>query len=239
MEAALRRAAAAAARLPWAPRAVAAAPRWAAAGAGGAAAAWAAPVGARGAAAAASGSGSGGGGGATLSGVAKARLAKAKRSAKAKPVAALVRVRPGPRFHVEEAVRILRATTTHGTPFDQTIDLLVQLGIDPRKTNMPVRGVAALPHGTGKTVAIAVFARGDKAAEARAAGATLVGAEDLVDRIAKGELGFDRAIATPDMMPLVGKVARVRERTRGWWGVVGVGWGGVGGRRGWAGAGAG
>lgn len=86
----------------------------------------------------------------------------------------------------------------------------MQLGIDPRKATQNVRGVAQLPFGTGKPVRIAVFARGDKAEEARAAGAALVGAEDLVEAISKGELNFTKTIATPDVMPLVGKVARVR-----------------------------
>jgi large subunit ribosomal protein L1 len=93
--------------------------------------------------------------------------------------------------------------------FDETIELQVQLGIDPRKPNQNVRGVAQLPHGSGKSVSIAVFARGEKADEARRAGATLVGAEDLVDKISKGEISFNKTIATPDMMPLVGKVARI------------------------------
>ena len=93
--------------------------------------------------------------------------------------------------------------------FDETIELQVQLGIDPRKPNQNVRGVAQLPHGSGKAVSIAVFAKGEKAEEARRAGATLVGAEDLVEKISKGEISFNKTIATPDMMPLVGKVARI------------------------------
>ena len=94
--------------------------------------------------------------------------------------------------------------------FDATVSLQVQLGVDPRRASSnAVRGVAALPHGTGRRVVVAVFARGERAEEARRAGAQLVGAEDLVERVAKGEVGFTRAIATPDMMPLVGRVARV------------------------------
>lgn len=94
--------------------------------------------------------------------------------------------------------------------YDETIDVQVQLGVDPRKPNQNIRGVAQLPYGTGKTVEVMVFAKGEKAEEARRAGATLVGAEDLVEKISKGEvsLNVDRTIATPDMMPLVGKVAR-------------------------------
>jgi large subunit ribosomal protein L1 len=85
----------------------------------------------------------------------------------------------------------------------------VQLGVDPRKPNQSVRGVVSLPHGTGKVVRVAVFARGPKAEEAKAAGATIVGAEDLVELVQSGQLDFDRCIATPDMMALVGRVARV------------------------------
>jgi hypothetical protein len=154
---------------------------------------------------------------ATLSTSAKAKAEKAKRQEKKKTVAQLVRVRQGPTFHLDEAVRILKAAGVG--PADQTVDLQIQLGIDPRKTNVVVRGVATLPHGTGKSVVVAVFARGDKAEEARKAGAQFVGAEDLVERINKGELSFNRTIATPDVMPLVGRVARVR----GVWG-----WGGGG-----------
>ena len=116
-------------------------------------------------------------------------------------------MRSGPTFHPDEAIRISRAAAR--ATFDETIEVQVQLGIDPRKANQNVRGVAQLPFGTGKPVRIAVFARGEKAEEARAAGASIVGAEDLVDAIAKGELNFTKTIATPDVMPLIGKVARV------------------------------
>ena len=84
------------------------------------------------------------------------------------------------------------------------------LGVDPRKPNQNVRGVAKLPYGTGKRIQVAVFAKGDKAEEAKNAGAHIVGAEDLVEQIQDGRLNFNRCIATPDMMPLVGRVARVR-----------------------------
>lgn len=93
--------------------------------------------------------------------------------------------------------------------FDETIDIAVQLGVDPRKPNQSVRGVVSLPNGTGKEVRIAVFARGPKAEEAIAAGATIVGAEDLIEQVLSGNLEFDRCIATPDVMPLVGRVARI------------------------------
>lgn len=146
--------------------------------------------------------------GGSISGTQKAKLEKARRAAKKKNPSQLVQVRSGPTFHLEEAIRIVRAT---GSPssFPSTVNLQVQLGIDPRKTEQAVRGTAALPHGTGKRVVVAVFARGEKAAEARAAGATMVGDVDLAERVAKGELGFTKAIATPDMMPTVGKVARI------------------------------
>nr|CCA23455.1 50S ribosomal protein L1 putative [Albugo laibachii Nc14] len=93
--------------------------------------------------------------------------------------------------------------------FDETVELAVQLGVDPRKPNQNVRGVVSLPFGTGKPVRVAVFARGTKAEEARSAGASIVGAEDLIEIVQSGKLEFDRCIATPDMMSLVGRVARI------------------------------
>lgn len=91
----------------------------------------------------------------------------------------------------------------------QTVDISLQLGVDPRKSHENVRGVVNLPYGTGKSVRVAVFARGDAAEAARQAGADIVGSDELVESIQKGELNFDKAIATPDMMQLVGKVARI------------------------------
>ncbi|KAF0717627.1 Aste57867_2190 [Aphanomyces stellatus] len=93
--------------------------------------------------------------------------------------------------------------------FDETVDIVVELGVDPRKPNQSVRGVVTLPNGTGKVVRVAVFAKGEKAEEAKAAGASIVGAEDLLADIQAGKLDFDRCVATPDMMALVGRVARV------------------------------
>ena len=145
---------------------------------------------------------------ATLSGTAKSKLEKARRQIRKKSASQLVRVRSGPLFHLEEAIRLVRATGRAGAA-PPSVNLQVQLGIDPRKTEQAVRGVAALPHGTGKRVVVAVFARGEKAEEARRAGAALVGDADLAERVAKGELGFTKAIATPDMMPVVGRVARI------------------------------
>ena len=92
---------------------------------------------------------------------------------------------------------------------DRTIDVAINLGVDPKHADQMIRGVCALPHGTGKTVRVAVLAQGEKADEAKAAGADIVGAENLVDSILSGKIDFDRCIATPDMMGLAGRVARV------------------------------
>ena len=93
--------------------------------------------------------------------------------------------------------------------FDETVEIAVQLGVDPRHADQMVRGVVGLPNGTGKSVRVAVFARGPKAEEAQAAGADIVGAEDLMEAIQGGNLDFDRCIATPDMMPIVGRLGKI------------------------------
>ena len=93
--------------------------------------------------------------------------------------------------------------------FDETIEIAMNLGVDPRHADQMVRGVVALPNGTGRSVRVAVFARGAKADEARAAGADVVGAEDLVEKVQGGTIDFDRCIATPDLMPLVGRLGKV------------------------------
>lgn len=93
--------------------------------------------------------------------------------------------------------------------FDETVEVAINLGVDPRHADQMVRGVCILPNGTGKTVKVAVFARGDKAEEAKAAGADIVGAEELVAEVQSGKIEFDRCIATPDMMPLVGRLGKV------------------------------
>ncbi|MBS9720336.1 50S ribosomal protein L1 [Tianweitania sp. BSSL-BM11] len=110
-------------------------------------------------------------------------------------------------YDVAEAVKLLKERAT--AKFDETIEIAMNLGVDPRHADQMVRGVVNLPNGTGRTVRVAVFARGDKAEEARAAGADIVGAEDLVETVQKGEIDFDRCIATPDMMPLVGRLGKV------------------------------
>jgi large subunit ribosomal protein L1 len=116
-------------------------------------------------------------------------------------------IEPGRHYDLDAAVDLLKASAT--AKFDETIEVSLNLGVDPRHADQMVRGTANLPHGTGKTIRVAVFARGDKAEEATAAGADIVGAEDLAERIQGGELDFDRCIATPDMMPIVGRLGRV------------------------------
>jgi len=106
-----------------------------------------------------------------------------------------------------EALRLLRELPV--AKFDETVELAFRLGVDPRKADQMVRGTVSLPHGTGKSVRVAAFATGDKAREAQEAGADVVGGEDLVDRVMKGFIEFDAAVATPDVMSLVGKAGRV------------------------------
>ncbi len=108
---------------------------------------------------------------------------------------------------VEEAVALIKANSS--TKFDETVEIAMNLGVDPRHADQMVRGVVGLPNGTGKTVRVAVFARGPKADEAKAAGADIVGAEDLMETIQGGTIEFDRCIATPDMMPIVGRLGKI------------------------------
>jgi large subunit ribosomal protein L1 len=105
-----------------------------------------------------------------------------------------------------EAVETVKKNAT--AKFDETVEISMNLGVDPRHADQMVRGVVSLPNGTGRSVRVAVFAKDDKAEEARAAGAEIVGAEDLVEQIQNGEMDFDRVIATPDMMPLVGRLGK-------------------------------
>lgn len=108
---------------------------------------------------------------------------------------------------VEEAVSLVKANAS--AKFDETVEIAMCLGVDPRHADQMVRGVVSLPNGTGKSVRVAVFARGPKADEAKAAGADIVGAEDLMETVQGGTIEFDRCIATPDMMPIVGRLGKV------------------------------
>lgn len=110
-------------------------------------------------------------------------------------------------YNLDEAVSLLKKNAT--AKFDETIEIAMNLGVDPRHADQMVRGVCNLPSGSGRTVRVAVFARDEKAKEAEAAGAEIVGAEELVAEIQKGKSDFDRVIATPDMMPLVGRLGKV------------------------------
>ncbi|GLT09049.1 50S ribosomal protein L1 [Sulfitobacter sp. PR48] len=108
---------------------------------------------------------------------------------------------------VEEAVALIKSNSK--VKFDETMEIALNLGVDPRHADQMVRGVVGLPNGTGKTMRVAVFARGPKAEEAQAAGADIVGAEDLMETVQSGKIEFDRCIATPDMMPIVGRLGKV------------------------------
>jgi len=110
-------------------------------------------------------------------------------------------------YPLEEAIKLIKERAK--AKFDETIEIAMNLGVDPRHADQMVRGVVNLPNGTGRTQRVAVFARGAKADEARAAGADVVGAEDLVEKVQGGEINFDRCIATPDLMPLVGRLGKV------------------------------
>ena len=110
-------------------------------------------------------------------------------------------------YPLAEAIKMVKERAT--SKFDETIEISINLGVDPRHADQMVRGVVTLPNGTGRTLRVGVFARGAKADEARAAGADVVGAEDLVERVQGGNIDFDRCIATPDMMPLVGRLGKV------------------------------
>ncbi|SHL62100.1 LSU ribosomal protein L1P [Roseovarius marisflavi] len=108
---------------------------------------------------------------------------------------------------VEDAIALVKDNAT--AKFDETVEISMNLGVDPRHADQMVRGVVGLPNGTGKDVRVAVFARGPKAEEAQAAGADIVGAEDLMEIVQSGKIDFDRCIATPDMMPVVGRLGKV------------------------------
>ncbi len=114
---------------------------------------------------------------------------------------------PSKSMPLDEAVAFVKKNAS--AKFDETVEIAMNLGIDPRHADQNVRGVVNLPHGTGKTLRVAVFARDKKADEARAAGADVVGADDLAEQVQAGQIDFDRAIATPDMMALVGRLGKV------------------------------
>jgi large subunit ribosomal protein L1 len=129
----------------------------------------------------------------------------AKISKRAKAARAAVEGQPV--LPLDAAVALVKANAT--AKFDETVEVALNLGVDPRHADQMVRGVVTLPNGTGKTVRVAVFARGPKADEATAAGADIVGAEDLMETIQSGKIEFDRCIATPDLMPLVGRLGKI------------------------------
>jgi len=124
-----------------------------------------------------------------------------------KRMKACLEVTPKEAVNLNEAVKALLAQP--GAKFDESVDVAIKLGVDPRHAEQMVRGSIALPNGTGKTARVAVFAKGPKADEAKAAGADIVGADDLVEKVQEGFMDFDRVVATPDMMAQVGRLGRV------------------------------
>src|SRR5712675_1138127 len=110
-------------------------------------------------------------------------------------------------YPIADAIKMVKERAK--SKFDETVEIAINLGVDPRHADQMVRGVVTLPNGTGRTLRVGVFARGAKAEEAKAAGADVVGAEDLVEKVQGGAIDFDRCIATPDMMPLVGRLGKV------------------------------
>ena len=129
---------------------------------------------------------------------------KEKKPRHTKNLAELKKIAP---MNIHLAVDYLRERTW--AAFDETVDIAVNLGVDPRKPNQAIKGVAKLPHGTGKIVRVCVFASGADAQAALEAGADVVGAEDVVERVQKGDMPFDTVIATPEMMPMVGKIGKI------------------------------
>ncbi len=121
--------------------------------------------------------------------------------------AAMAKIDPAKPYTFEEAISVLK--TMPGTKFDESVDLSFRLGVDPKHADQMVRGAVVLPHGIGKTVRVAVFAKGEKEREAREAGADVIGAEDLVEKVQGGFMEFDTAIATPDLMGQVGRLGKV------------------------------
>lgn len=140
--------------------------------------------------------------GANAEKAAAARLAGGKRNAEVQKG-----IDANKAYAVDEAVRLIKERAK--AKFDETVEVAMNLGVDPKHADQMVRGVCNLPNGSGRTARVAVFARGAKAEEAKAAGADVVGAEDLVEIVSKGTINFDRCIATPDMMGLVGRLGKV------------------------------
>ena len=124
-----------------------------------------------------------------------------------KYAAAAAKVDRNKRYRLDDALRLVRETATK--KFDESVDAAINLGVDPKHADQVVRGAVVLPHGMGKTVRLAVFAKGDKAREAQEAGADIVGAEDLAERVQGGFMEFDKVLATPDMMGVVGRLGKV------------------------------
>jgi large subunit ribosomal protein L1 len=124
--------------------------------------------------------------------------------------AALAKIDRNKKYSVEDTFKLLKETSgLRATKFDQTVDVAINLGVDPKHADQMVRGAVVLPHGTGKSKKVVVFAKGDRAKEAEAAGADVVGAEDLAKRIEEGFVDFEATVATPDLMGLVGKLGKV------------------------------
>ncbi|MDP2156910.1 MAG: 50S ribosomal protein L1 [Nitrospirota bacterium] len=121
--------------------------------------------------------------------------------------ASLEKVEKGKEYSLENAIQMVKELAH--VKFDETVDIVFNLGVDPRKSDQMVRGTVVLPHGTGKTLRVLVFAKGEKELEAKQAGADFVGADDLVEKINKGWLDFDKVVATPDIMGVVGKLGKV------------------------------
>src|SRR5258708_30224977 len=113
---------------------------------------------------------------------------------------------PATTYDIKEAVKLVKSRSK--AKFDETVEIAMNLAVDPRKSDQNLRGTVMLPHGTGKSLRVAVFARGERAKEAEAAGANLVGAEDLAEKVQAGQIDFDRCIATPDMMAVVGRLGQ-------------------------------
>lgn len=134
--------------------------------------------------------------------LAAARAVGGKRTAEIKKG-----IDPSKAYSVDQAVKLVKERAK--AKFDETVEVAMNLGVDPKHADQMVRGVCNLPNGSGRTSKVAVFARGAKAEEAKAAGADIVGAEDLVESVSKGQINFDRCIATPDMMGLVGRLGKV------------------------------